>query len=500
MKKLFLLLYLILNSFFCFSQTENPYLGNYTEPFRPAFHFTPQANWMNDPNGLVYFNGKYHLFYQYNPKDIIWGPMHWGHAESKDLLHWNHLPIALYPDSLGMIFSGSIVIDKENTAGFGLNAMVAIFTLHKNELLNQEYSYFENQGIAYSLDEGRTWAKYIGNPVLNNLGEKDFRDPKVFWNPEIAKWNMVLAVGERIKIFTSTNLKNWNFESDFKPINDEKILGVWECPDLIKIKANNPNIEKWVMLINHGNKAPNGGSGTRYFVGNFDGKVFSNEQKANWLDYGTDYYAGVTFSNVQNDKKIILSWMSNWKYAQKTPTKVWRSSMTLPRELGLIFKKDTWYLTQKIVHQFSSIKKNVLDVKNQKTPYIKQNLDLSQTEILFDLDKTQNLEIEFKNKKAEVFSIILKDNLLITDRSKSGIIDFSDVFTKIQKMPLQNWKIFNIQLVLDKSSVEILLNDGLFSMTNLFFPNENYSTLSIKTTNNLTIKNLKINIIERIWE
>jgi fructan beta-fructosidase len=500
MKRLFTLFF-ILNSILAFSQNERSYTGNFTEPYRPAFHFTPQANWMNDPNGLVYYNGKYHLFYQYYPGDIVWGPMHWGHAESIDLIHWKHLPIALYPDSLGMIFSGSAVIDKENTSGFGKNSMIAIFTLHNDALIKQGRKNIESQGIAYSIDEGKTWTKYSGNPVLNNSGEQDFRDPKVFWNPEINKWNMVLAVGDRIKLFSSPDLKSWNFESDFKPENDGKPLGVWECPDLFKMKVKDSNTEKWVMIINHGDKAPNGGSGGRYFVGSFDGKKFVNEQNANWLDYGTDFYAGVTFSNVPEEKRILLVWMSNWQYATKTPTNVWRSAMTLPRELELVQQGNSFYLTQKIVEQFNSISQNEFEAKEVKTPFVKNNLDLSQAEISFTITESQNIEIIFSNKKNESYFIKLKDNQLITDRMKSGKIDFSESFAKkVQSMPLRKEKIHSFQLILDKSSVEILLNNGMFSMTNLFFPNENYTNLSIKYGENEIIKNLKINSIKRIWD
>ncbi len=400
-----------------------------------------------------------------------------------------------------MVFSGSAVIDKENTAGFGKNAMIAIFTLHNENLLKDGRKNIESQGIAYSLDEGKTWTKYSKNPVLNNSGEQDFRDPKVLWNAEINKWNMVLAVGQRIKIFSSPNLKEWTFESDFKSANDGDVLGVWECPDLFKIKVAKTNSEKWVMIISHGDKAPNGGSGTRYFVGNFNEKTFVNEQNANWLDYGKDYYAGVTFSNVPDNKRILIVWMSNWQYATKTPTKVWRSAMTLPRELELIQVGSSFLLNQKIVDQFKTIRKTEFEAKKVNTPFVKNHFDLSQTEISFNLDKTQDVEIEFSNNKAEVYTIKLQDNQLITDRSKSGIIDFSEVFAKnIQTMPLLNEKIYSFQLILDKSSVEILLNNGLFSMTNLFFPNENYSNLSIKTKNNEAIKNLKINSIKRVWD
>jgi fructan beta-fructosidase len=455
---------------------------------------------MNDPNGLVYLNGKYHLFYQYYPEGTVWGPMHWGHAESTDLLHWKHLPIALFPDKLGMIFSGSAVIDKENTAGFGKNAMVAIFTYHDDEIWKAGKKNTESQGLAYSVDEGKTWTKYNENPVLNNSGEQDFRDPKVFWNQTISKWNMVLAVGDKIKIFSSANLKEWQFESDFKPDDDAQNLGVWECPDLFPMKVKGATETKWVMIVNHGDKAPNGGSGTRYFIGNFDGKKFTNSQKSLWMDSGTDFYAAVTFSNVPNDKKILLGWMSNWLYATKVPTEVWRSAMTLPRELELTTNGYFYFLNQKMIPQFTGLLSPVFESKEVKTPFEKEALDLSQAQITFDTTGVSDAIISLSNNNGEVFTITLSGGNLVTDRSNSGKIDFNENFAnKPQVMPLAGDEITNVQLILDKSSIEILLNNGKFSMTNLFFPNEDYSVLSIITKENKPIQNLKINLVKRVW-
>lgn len=471
----------------------------YQEPFRPQFHFTPAEKWMNDPNGLVYLNGKYHLFYQYYPNDIVWGPMHWGHAVSTDLLSWKHMPIALYPDSLGNIFSGSVVIDKNNTAGFGANAMVAIFTYHNDALWEAGQKNTESQALAYSTDEGKTWTKYANNPVLNNSGEQDFRDPKVFWNETKNKWDMVLAAGDRIKIFSSDNLKNWTFESDFKPVADDADLGVWECPDLFKMKMG--KVEKWVMIVSHGDKAPNGGSGTRYFIGDYDGKTFTNTQKAIWLDYGTDAYAGVTFSNTPNNKKIFLAWMSNWKYANKTPTEVWRGAMTLPRELSLHPSeiKGEYHLKQNIVEQISLFTDKDWEEEEVKTPFEKTGLDLSQAEVRFEVNEPDFLEIVLSNFMKEKFIIQIKNNQVITNRSQSGKVDFSDQFAaKEQQMPIQE-KIHIVQLITDKSSVEILLNNGRYSMTNLVFPNMNFSTLQITSPKKQTIKNLTFQKIRKVW-
>lgn len=273
------------------------------------------------------------------------------------------------------------------------------------------------------MDEGKTWTKYEGNPVLNNSGEQDFRDPKVFWNWKIKQWTMVLAVHDHLQIYSSPNLKDWKLESTYKPDNDIEV-GVWECPDLIELKIEGSHESKWVLIQNHDRKAANKGSGTRYFVGDFDGKTFKNTQPSIWLDSGMDYYAGVTFSNVPDDKKILISWMSNWLYAQKVPTEVWRSAMTLPRELSLKKVDGQYILTQNIVEQFNEIEGVNLKIKKTKTPF-EVPYDLSQAHISFDIKNPQNdLTIEFSNSKNEVYRIQLKGNQLITDRAKSGLVDF----------------------------------------------------------------------------
>ena len=262
----------------------------YTEKYRPQIHFTPPAKWMNDPNGMVYFEGEYHLFYQYYPDSTVWGPMHWGHAVSKDMLHWEHLPVALYPDSLGCIFSGSAVADINNTSGFGKDGkapIVAIFTYHDFVGEKAGRNTFQNQGIAFSNDKGRTWEKFNGNPVLKNPGIRDFRDPKVQWYEPSKKWIMTLATLDCITFFSSPDLKNWTKESEFgKGVGGHG--GVWECPDLFPLKVDGTGDEKWVLLVSINPGGPNGGSATQYFVGNFKGKVFQNENKSvepRWIDY-----------------------------------------------------------------------------------------------------------------------------------------------------------------------------------------------------------------------
>lgn len=288
------------------------------EQYRPQVHFSSQKNWINDPNGMVYYKGVYHLFFQYNPYSSVWGPMHWGHATSKDLIHWQQQPIAIYPDSLGTIFSGSAVVDKNNTSGFGKKGqvpMVAIFTQHDTLGEKTGKNNFQNQSIAYSVDEGKTWIKYTGNPVIKNPGIRDFRDPKVMWFEPQKKWIMVLAARDIVSFYSSPDLKNWTKESDFG--NDMGAHGGgWECPDLIELGYSDSNTGKvnrrWFLIVNLNPGAPNGGSGTQYFIGNFDGKTFTIDQKdTRWLDYGPDNYAGVTWSNT-GKRKILIGWMTNW--------------------------------------------------------------------------------------------------------------------------------------------------------------------------------------------
>lgn len=464
-----------------------------SEPWRPYFHFTPPSKWMNDPNGLIYHKETYHLFYQYYPDSTVWGPMHWGHATSKDLLQWKHQPIALYPDSLGWIFSGSAVIDKDNTAGFGENAMIAIFTYHNDAIWKSGKKNTESQGIAYSLNGGKTWTKYIGNPVLNNSGEQDFRDPKVFWHKPRKEWIMTLAIGDRIKLFASKNLKDWKERFAFQPENDSKDLGVWECPDLFPMKTFPYQEPKWVLIVNHGDKAPNGGSGTRYFIGDFDGDRFVATQPAKWLDHGTDFYAAVTYSNTPDPTPIVQAWMSNWQYAQQVPTTNWRSAMTLPRKLKLIKNQQEYFLMQIAITPFQECSKKTTTFPQAALPFVLEGDFASGGTFSFGNapwpeEKSKEITITLSNKKGEKFIIRYKDGILSTDRSQSGIIDFSEKFAnKPQTMWLEGQGFGNVQLILDKASVEIFINNGRFSMTNIYFPTEPFSKIAIESNKPQTI-------------
>ncbi len=289
------------NILLCFNLMAQIDTTGANEKYRPQIHFTPRANWMNDPNGMVFYDGEYHLFFQYFPNSTYWGPMHWGHAVSKDLIHWTRLPIALYPDSLGWIFSGSAVMDVNNASGLGSidkPAMIALFTYHNSLLERNGSKSFQYQGIAYSLDKGRSWIKYKKNPVISNPGIRDFRDPKITWNSKTNKWNVVLGAGDRVRIYSSTNLLDWNYESEFGVRNGSH-GGVWECPNLFPLKVELSKEVKWVLLVSINPGGPNGGSATQYFIGDFDGHQFKPiDTLTRWIDYGKDNYAGVIWSGI----------------------------------------------------------------------------------------------------------------------------------------------------------------------------------------------------------
>ncbi len=431
--------------------------------YRPAYHFTPESGWMNDPNGLVYYEGEYHLFYQYYPDSNVWGPMHWGHAVSTDLVQWEHLPIALYPDSLGYIFSGSAAIDWKNTTGFGTEenpAMVAMYTYHDPIGERNETVDFQYQGIAYSLDKGRTWTKYNGNPVIPNPWIRDFRDPKVSWNSETEEWNLILAVKDHVNLYTSPDLKEWTKESEFGADLGAH-GGVWECPDLFKLTDQN-GVAKWVMLVSINPGGPQGGSATQYFIGDFDGSVFTPmDSVIRWVDYGADNYAGVTFSDVpkEDGRRLFIGWMSNWQYAQIVPTYEWRSAMTIPREL-VLQNTDVGYLLRSIpVIEMKSIFSEQTDLANVSGSSFKLEVDT---------DSEQG-GITLYNEVGDSLSILFDENYLSINRENAGLVNFSEVFPAIHRAPLNGIVIISLDVYVDNSSVEVFVNNGDLVMTDLFF-------------------------------
>lgn len=481
----------------------------FRESYRPQYHFTPTEKWMNDPNGLLFHNGTYHLFYQYYPDDIVWGPMHWGHATSKDLISWEHKPIALYPDEHGLIFSGSAVMDVKNTSGLGTKEnppMVAIFTYHLMEGEQAGRKDFQTQGIAYSLDEGDTWTKYEGNPVIGNEGNiKDFRDPKVMWHEASSKWVMTLVAGDHAKFYSSPDLIAWTLMSEFGK-DQGAHGGVWECPDLFPLTVAGSEETKWVLLISINPGAPNGGSGTQYFIGDFDGTTFTTDQQdIKWLDYGSDNYAGVTYNGLPDEERTFIGWMSNWNYARDTPTEVWRSAMTLPRKLTLTKNQKGYYLKN---YPVSSIEEYQYAVKTHDT--MKNNMSLSsanfnEMRLDFTIPGTlDDFQLNFTNVKKNSLKVGYKkaQNQFYIDRRKSGKVSFEPRFAEnIHTAPaiLENKQDVQFSIFMDASSIEFFVDKGSTVLTEQIFPDTLFTAMTF-TSKKKNIAPLTTSKVKRIWE
>lgn len=467
--------------------------------YRPAFHFTPPLHWMNDPNGMVYYKGEYHLFYQYNPGASTWGPMNWGHAVSADLFNWEDLSIALTPDNLGTIFSGSAVIDSFNTAGFKTGEelpMVAIYTSAGNT---------QSQSMAYSNDKGRNWTKYANNPVLPNPGINDFRDPKVSWYAPLKKWIMALATGSKISFYSSPDLKNWTFESNFG-VGFGAHGGVWECPDLFQMPVEGTNFKKWVLLVSINPGGPNGGSATQYFVGNFDGKTFTADSNVtSWVDYGTDNYAGVTFSNMPttDGRRIMIGWMSNWNYAGSVPTTSWRSTMTVPRVVTLIQNTTGFKLRFNPIDELKKYNKSTVDSQQPTNKIYLTDNDIVKSgvyDLTFnaDMSTTDSLNISIGNLLEKLVVIFdRKSGSVTVDRSKSGVINFSNFFknnVRCDSMNLSLDHMLDVRILIDKTSIELFWNHGENVITVLFFPTYQYNYMKIQgNTSTRFITNFNLN-------
>lgn len=491
--------------------------------YRPNFHFSPKKGWMNDPNGMFYYNGNYHLYFQHYPDGNKWGPMHWGHAVSTDMISWEEQPIALYPDELGYIFSGSAVVDVKNTSGFSSESktpVIAMFTYHDMEAEKAGNIIDETQAIAYSLDEGLTYTKYKSNPVIENPNIPDFRDPKVNWDEKHNQWIMVLAAGQEIKFYASKDLKKWELLSKFgEGIGNHD--GVWECPDFFPMPVKGTEKTKWVLLVSINPGGPNGGSATQYFVGDFDGKTFKideNFQKEQakahsfWIDYGRDNYAGVTWSNITtaDGGKLFMGWMSNWFYANEVPTEKWRSANTIARELGLIMGTDTYRLVSNPVKELKEYRTKKVDDKNisvagKTVLTTTETIDLSKTEINFTISDVSEGKYTFtlSNRIGDELAFGYKalEKRFFVDRSKSGNTNFSDRFAdRISTAPRTAGSIeLTGKIVLDKTSIELFYDDGQTVMTEIFFPNAPFETLSIASDkaefilNSLEIHELSFN-------
>lgn len=468
------------------------------EKFRPVYHHTPAYGWMNDPNGMFYKDGVYHLYFQYNPYGSVWGNMHWGHSTSTDLMHWKFEGCAIVPDAWGAIFSGSCVVDHENTAGFGKEAVVAFYTSAKAS----PWGDVQSQSMAYSLDNGKTFVKYEGNPILTS-SEKDFRDPKVFWYAPGKHWVMMLAVGQHMEIYSSVNLKEWKKESEFGAMQGAH-GGVWECPDLVEIPVEGTREKKWVLICNLNPGGPFGGSAAQYFVGSFDGKKFVNESptQTKWMDWGKDNYATVTWNNAPDGRCIALGWMSNWQYANNVPTRQYRSANTLARDLTLYREGQELYLkstpsveVKKARGKKVSIPSFRVSEKHEIVNLFEDNQGAYEVEILIQNAGASKIAFCLLNDKGEKVSMYydLNRKQFVMDRSESGTVDFSKDFPAVTVAPANVDKELTLRLFVDRSSIEAFGEDGKFVMTNLVFPSQPYVKMCFEADKNgYAVKTLNV--------
>ncbi len=468
------------------------------EMFRPVYHHTPVYGWMNDPNGMFYKDGVYHLYFQYNPYGSVWGNMHWGHSTSTDLMHWKFEGCAIVPDAWGAIFSGSCVVDHENTAGFGKEAVVAFYTSAKST----PWGDIQMQSMAYSLDNGKTFTKYEGNPILTS-SEKDFRDPKVFWYAPGKHWVMILAVGQHMEIYSSVNLKEWKKESEFGAMQGAH-GGVWECPDLVEIPVEGTREKKWVLICNLNPGGPFGGSAAQYFVGSFDGKKFVNESptQTKWMDWGKDNYATVTWNNAPDGRCIALGWMSNWQYANNVPTRQYRSANTLARDLTLYREGQELYLkstpsveVKKARGKKVSIPSFKVSEKHEMVNLFEEKQGAYEVEIVIQNAGASKIAFCLLNDKGEKVSMYydLNRKQFVMDRSESGTVDFSKDFPAVTVAPANVDKELTLRLFVDRSSIEAFGEDGKFVMTNLVFPSQPYVKMCFEADKNgYAVKTLNV--------
>ena len=440
------------------------------EKHRPVYHHTPQYGWMNDPNGMFYKDGVWHLCYQFNPYGSQWENMTWGHSTSTDLVHWKAEPTAITPDALGTIFSGCCVVDKNNTAGFGNDAVIAFYTSAGARQM---------QSMAYSTDGGKTFTKYKNNPIITS-NVPDFRDPHVFWNAEAGFWNMILAAGQQMSIYSSKDLKEWKHESDFGAEYGNH-GGVWECPDLMKMKVRGTDKEKWMLICNINPGGPFGGSATQYFIGEFDGHKFTCEDEPSetkWMDYGKDHYATITFDNAPEGRHVGIAWMSNWQYANQVPTKQYRSANSIARDFGLFEYNGETYCSVSPAKEMDAVRGQRISSPSETC------------EIVVQL--RGDAQLTLRNSKGEkvVITYDAVEQTIDFDRRRSGDVSFSEAFPCIVTSPTYG-QAKTLRIFVDRCSIEMFEGDGKMSMTNLVFPSEPYNKLIVKGKAKATVYKLK---------
>jgi fructan beta-fructosidase len=468
------------------------------EIYRPVYHHTPAYGWMNDPNGMFYKDGVYHLYFQYNPYGSMWANMTWGHSTSRDLVHWTYEGTPIVPDAWGAIFSGSCVVDHENTAGFGKGAVVAFYTSAKST----PWGDVQSQSMAYSLDNGKTFTKYEGNPILTS-SERDFRDPKVFWYAPGKHWVMMLAVGQHMEIYSSVNLKDWKKESEFGAMQGAH-GGVWECPDLVEIPVEGTRQKKWVLICNLNPGGPFGGSAAQYFVGSFDGKTFVNESPTltKWMDWGKDNYATVTWNNAPDGRCVALGWMSNWQYANNVPTRQYRSANTIARDLTLYRVGEELYLKSTPSPEVKKargekVSKPSFNVAGEYevASLLDDNKGAYEVELVIQNQGASKIAFCLLNEKGEKVSMHydLARRQFVMDRSESGRVDFGKDFPAVTVAPADTDKELTLRLFVDRSSIEAFGEDGKFVMTNLVFPSLPYNKMRFTSDEKgYTVKSLKV--------
>ena len=426
------------------------------ERFRPIYHHTPAYGWMNDPNGMFYKDGVYHLFYQWNPYGSQWENMTWGHSVSRDLVHWEARPAAIEPDALGTIFSGSCVVDRLNSSGFGTGAVIAFYTSAGQN---------QTQSMAYSTDNGDTFTKYVSNPVITG-DVRDFRDPKAFWNGEAGMWNLILAAGGEMRIYSSHDLKDWKYESSFGE-GYGCHESVWECPDLFALNVRGTGSRKWMLVCNTGG-APGGGCGTQYFIGDFDGHRFTTDQKETlWMDYGKDHYATVTFDNAPDGRRIAMAWMSNWQYSGVVPTMQFRSADSVPRDLDIFENEGRYYCGVTPSRELSSLRGD------------KARQPSEACEIVVDLKGPASIVLSNSKGEKVVMEYDPKDRSFLMDRNLSGNTSFNKDFPARTIAPVHG-TLRQVRIFIDRCSIEVFDSEGKMAMSNLVFPSEPYDKLSLK--------------------
>lgn len=468
------------------------------EKFRPVYHHTPTYGWMNDPNGMFYKDGVYHLYFQHNPYGSTWGNMTWGHSTTTDLVNWNYEGLAIKPDAWGAVFSGSAVVDYDNTAGFGKNAVVAFYTSAKSS----PWGDTQSQSMAYSLDNGKTFVKYAYNPVVTS-SKRDFRDPKVFWYAPDKHWVMILAGGQEMDIYSSKNLKDWKYESSFGAKQGAH-GGVWECPDLVELPVEGAKEKKWVLICNINPGGPFGGNAAQYFVGTFNGKKFVNESptQTKWMDWGKDHYATVTFSNAPGGRCIALGWMSNWQYQTVLPTLQYRGSNTIARDLTLYRQDGELLLRCTPSPEIEKARMQKVSVPSFK---VSDSYDLAS--LLEGNDGAYEIDMTIKNSGASKIMFTLSNDKgekvnmyydimrkqFVMDRSESGKVDFSVDFPAVTVAPVYDTDNIRLRLFVDRTSIEAFGEGGKFVMTNQVFPTEPYNKMSfVSVRGNFTVKSMDV--------